>query len=367
MRPNRSVALAFLLGALAVAACRVDSAGPSPYARLDPIVDSLFVGDRIPPPAVTYYDGTGNSVSVSPLQVNWSSTDTTILGVDSLSGRMTGRKRGHAFLLATFQSVQGIALVVVSNTLDLTLLLDTIYLMPNDTLRVPVAVQKKTVPPAPVVWYESTHKGIYTIDSASGLLTAVALGGPVPYIVHADTIADSGAVQVLSLTDTTGGKFFFSVLGSVITHVGGPISAVNYARSDVGLAFRLRGIYAPSGTTLQVVQITLPDSVALAGAYGIDSLSPAEAAAGFSRPVSICAPPRPWALWSARSPSITAYSRLGGQLGIRQIVTVSNGQAISGTFSYTAQRADLYTDPHGLLTVRGSFVAPLVRDPVGCR
>ena len=235
MRPNRSVALAFLLGALAVAACRVDSAGPSPYARLDPIVDSLFVGDRIPPPAVTYYDGTGNSVSVSPLQVNWSTTDTTILGVDSLSGRMTGRKRGHAFLLATFQSVQGIALVVVSNTLDLTLLLDTIYLMPNDTLRVPVAVQKKTVPPAPVVWYESTNKGIYTIDSASGLLTAVALGGPVPYIVHADTIADSGAVQVLSLTDTTGGKFFFSVLGSVITHVGGPISAVNYARSDVGL------------------------------------------------------------------------------------------------------------------------------------
>jgi len=46
---------------------------------------------------------------------------------------------------------------------------------------------------------------------------------------------------------------------------------------------------------------------------------------------------------------------------------VSNGHAISGTFSYTAQRADLYTDPHGLLTVRGSFVAPLVRDPVGCR
>jgi hypothetical protein len=367
MRLKRSAALALLLGALAVAACRVDSAGPSPYTRLDPIVDSLFVGDQSPPPAVTYYDGTGNSVSVSPLQVSWSSTDSTILGVNSLSGRLTGRKRGHAFLLATFQSVQGVALVVVSNTLDLTLLLDTIYLMPNDTLTVPVAVQKKTVPPAPVVWYESKAPGVYTIDSASGRLTAVALGGPVPYVVHADTIADTGAVQVLSLTDTTGGKVFFSALGSVITHVGGPISAVNYTRSDVGLAFRLRGTYAPNGTTLQVVQITLTDSVALPGTYRIDSLSPAEAIIGFSRPVSICAPPRPWALWSARSPSITAYSRPGGQLGITQIVTVSNGQAISGSFSYAAQRADLYTDPHGVLAVRGSFVAPLVRDPTACR
>src|SRR5437879_11734818 len=105
---------------------------------------------------------------------------------------MPGRKRGHAFLLATFQSVQGIALVVVSNTLDLTLLLDTIYLMPNDTLRVPVAVQKKTVPPAPVVWYESTNKGIYTIDSASGHMTAVALGRQDTSNEHADTTAAHG-------------------------------------------------------------------------------------------------------------------------------------------------------------------------------
>src|SRR3989441_622803 len=138
---------------------------------------------------------------------------------------MTGRKRGIAFLLATVQGTNGIALVVVSNTLDLTLLLDTVYLMPNDTLTVPVAVQKKIVPPAPVVWFERPTSAIFNIDSASGRITALAQGGPVPYIVHADTIADTGAVQVLSLTDTTGGKFFYSVLGSVITHVGGPITA----------------------------------------------------------------------------------------------------------------------------------------------
>jgi len=333
---------------------------------LDPIVDSLFVGDQTPPPTVTYYDASGNATVIPPAQASWRSSDSTILSV-SVTGRMTGRKRGIAFLLATVQGTNGIALVVVSNTLDLTLLLDTVYLMPNDTLTVPVAVQKKIVPPAPVVWFERPTSAIFNIDSASGRITALAQGGPVPYIVHADTIADTGAVQVLSLTDTTGGKFFYSVLGSVITHVGGPITAVNYARSDVGLAFRLRGTYAPSGTTQQVVQITLPDSVTLPGSYRIDSLSPTEAAVGFSRPAAICMPPRPWALWSARSPSITAYSRLGGELGITQIVTVSNGQAISGSFSYTAQRSDLYTDPHGVLTVRGSFVAPLVRDATGCR
>src|SRR2546428_13544004 len=109
---------------------------------------------------------------------------------------------------------------------------------------------------------------------------------------------------------------FPTVRGSLITRGGAPSTAVNYARSDVGLAFRLRGTYAPSGTTQQVVQITLPDSGTLPGSYRIDSLSPTEAAVGFSRPAAICIPPRPWALGSARSPSITAYPPPGGGPGI---------------------------------------------------
>jgi len=362
----RSTPLAPLLCALAVAACQDLSSKPTPYMLLNPVLDSLVVGDQSPPPSVTYYDGQGGSLTPAPSEVTWSSTDTTILAVNSTTGRMTARQRGTAVIFATARGVQGIALIVVSNTLDLTLLTDTIYLMPNDTFTVPVAVLKQTAPP-PVVWYVAPTNAVFTVDSATGLVTAVATGGPIPYIVHADTIADTGAVSVLSLADTTGGMFFFSVLGTAITHVGGPIRAVNYSRSNGRLAFRLRGTYAPSGTTQQVVQITLPDSVIRVGSYAIDSLSPAEAVLGFTQPAVICDPPRAWALWSAQTPSITGYSRRGGRLGITQLTTFANGQAISGRFFYLAQRTDLYSDPLGVLTVQGTFVAPLVTDRTACK
>jgi len=280
---------------------------------------------------------------------------------------MTARGRGIAIVVATVNSVPGQALVAVSNTLDLTLLLDTVYARRGDTLIVPVAVKNR--PPDPVVWYEaSPSTPVYTIDSATGRLIATAPGGPVPYIVHADTIADTGAVYVLSPSDTTG-RFFFSVLGTANTHVGGSIRALNYTRSNGNLAFELQGTYAPSGTTLQTVEIILPDSVIAPGAYVIDSLNPDETIAGGSQPLVICIPPRTWALWSAQSGSgsIVAYSRRGGTLTITQIDTVPNGLAISGVFTYAAQRRDLYLDPLGVLSIHGSFVAPLVTDSTICR
>src|SRR5207237_10586835 len=97
--------------------------------------------------------------------------------------------------------------------------------------------------PRAVVWHgaPASARGGYAIDSASGLVRALAEGGPVPYIVHADTIADTGAVAVLRLSDTTGGKFFFSVLGTVVTHVGGAIRAAHYARTNGNLAFGPQG------------------------------------------------------------------------------------------------------------------------------
>src|SRR5438034_11538272 len=65
----------------------------------------------------------------------------------------------------------------------------------------------------------------------------------------------------MSLSDTTGGKMFFSVGGTVVTHVGASAVAVNYRATSGKLAFQLLGRYAPSGSTLQRVEITLPDSV----------------------------------------------------------------------------------------------------------
>lgn len=356
-----------LCAAVTWSGCRDLTPPGRPSLVLDPVLDSLFVGDVSLRPSATYYDGAGGSRIPAPTEIHWASSDTATLGVDSVTGRMTARRRGIALVLATVQSTLGSALVVVSNPLDLTLLLDTIYAMPGDTLTVPIAVRKLNSPPAPVVWYEApASNAVYTIDSASGRLTALAAGGPVRYIVHADTIADTGAVSVLSLSDTTGGKFFFSVLGTAVAHVGGPMTAANYSRSDHNLAFRLVGTH-PSGVSTQTVRITLPDAVLAARAYPIDSLGPSEAGQLLLSSPVICAPPRAWGLWASQSPSILALSRRGGILGITQIVAVANGQAISGHFTYTAQRTDLYADPLGVLAIHGSFVAPLVTDPTTCR
>ena len=121
-------------------------AGP-PSLVIDPVLDSLFVGDVSLRPSVIYYDGAGGSRIPAPTEIHWASSDTATLEVDSLTGRMTARRRGIALILATVQSTRGSGLVVVSNTLDLTLLLDTIYAMPGDTLTVPIAVRKLNSPP----------------------------------------------------------------------------------------------------------------------------------------------------------------------------------------------------------------------------
>src|SRR2546427_683797 len=131
------------------------------------------------------------------------------------------------------------ALVVVSDTLDITLLLDTVYVMPNDTLTVPVVVLKRSSPPA-VVSFEAPSNPAYSID-AGGKITALTAGGPFPYIVHADALADTGAGEVVSLTDTTGGQLFYSVRGTAISPVGVPAHALNYVAAHGKQAFQLRG------------------------------------------------------------------------------------------------------------------------------
>lgn len=356
-----------------VAGC-FDNGGPARFAvvRLDPILDSVFVGDQLSPPTVTYIDPDGTPSIPAAGSVGWSSSDATIAEVDASTGRITGRKRGIALIAATVQGVTGVALIAVSNTLDLTLLLDTIYVMTGDTLTIPVAVQKKTAPPAADVWFESLGSGVFTVDSASGRISAVATG-TVPYVVHADTLTDTGTVSVVSLSDTTGGgKFFFSVLGTANSHVGGAIRGTNYRRTNDALAFRLRGTYAPGGATVQTVQITLPDSLVFAdSAYAIDSISPAEVDQQLSSGqfTANCTPPRSWAVWSFQSARIVAYSRRGGTVVVTQLTQLpsGNGSAISGQFIYTAQRRDLYDDPLGALAIRGTFVAPLVIDRTSCR
>ena len=355
-----------LLGAVALAAC-VDLGVQHgvPSISVQPVLDSVFIGDRTLAHRVTYFDENGNAQPAGT--VVWTSNDTTVATINAQTGAVTGVRRGSTVIIGSAHGISGGAFIVVSDTLDITLHLDTVYLLPNDTLSVPVTILKRTPVPAAAVWFTAPSNSQFSIDSATGRITATATpGGPSRYIVHADSLADTGGVYVMSLSDTTGGKVFFSVGGTVISHVGGPAVAVNYRATSGKLAFQLRGKYAPSGSTLQLVEITLPDSVISADTtFVIDSLNPSEDVSNAHGFVSECSPPRAWAFWSAQN-RIISYSRPAGTLGALRIVSIPNGQALSGYFRFTTQRTDLYTDPLGTLSITGSFVVPLFTSTTVC-
>src|SRR5262245_28013103 len=153
---------------LAASAACSDGGGPSGSPRLivTPILDSLFVGDTAPPGAftVTYIDAAGDTQPAGI--VRWSSLKPTVATVDSVTGQVVAAGAGDAVITARANGIQGAALVVVSRTLELTLVLDTLYLMPGDTITIPVRVLKQGgAPPAP--WFESSlNPAIYAVDSA---------------------------------------------------------------------------------------------------------------------------------------------------------------------------------------------------------
>src|SRR5213592_3539110 len=118
-----------LLGAAALAAC-VDLGVQHgvPSLSIQPVLDSVFVGDRTLAHRVTYLDENGN---VQPAgTVVWTSTDTTIATINPKTGAVTGVRRGSVVIHASAHGTPGGAFIVVSDTLDITLQLDTVYLLP---------------------------------------------------------------------------------------------------------------------------------------------------------------------------------------------------------------------------------------------
>ena len=366
----RRTTLAILLAAPVLSglgAC-ADGGGPDlALVSISPLLDSLFVGDTVPPGGYTviYIDAAGDTQPPGPTR--WRSTNTAVFTVDSATGRVVAVGPGAAVLAARTNGIEGGALLVVTRTLQVTLLLDTIYVLPGDTFTIPVQVVAKSgVPPAP--WFApSPNAAIYTVDSATGRLTAVSPGGPVQFVVRADTVADTGAVEVKLLTGNFGGRSYFTVLGTVIRRAGAEARATNYRRTGDTLTFRLNAGLPTVGSALENVVITLRDSVFGTGTFAIDSLSPDEAFG--SGQDQICRPVRNWGLWSTRitAPTLTALSRDNGTITVTTVDTISGDTlAISGRFLFNAHRTDFYENPLGVLPVRGTFVAPLVKDLQPC-
>lgn len=340
------------------------------FLIIGPVLDSTFVGDTLPPRTVYILDSDGSHHPAG--HITWSVSPPTVATIDS-SGKVAAIGRGTAVVVATVGGAQSGAVVVVSRPLDLSLLLDTIFVMPGDTITIPRSIKQKTPGPTTLTFDSSTTPSVITIDTLSGLVTAHATGGPVRYRAHltdgTTTVSESSFVIVVTLTDTSEiGHFFMTALGSAVRHQGGAALARNYLRLNGKLAFQLRDTIADGVTIDEKVVITLPDSLIATGTYEIDSISPAEATTTISQLNAFCQPKRPWALWFSAlpTPGIQAYShgtpssQVAGQLIITQYAPATGGGAIiSGRYQFTAQRTDLYDDPLGGEVIRGTFVAPL--------
>lgn len=351
-----------LTGLALAAACGDNGPGGSPRVVVAPILDSLFAGDTLSARTARYFDASGDSQATGP--VRWSSSAPSVFTVDSVSGVIVGVGRGAAVLSARANGINGTALLVVSRVLDLSLLLDTVYLMPGDTFTVPYSVRSRNGSPPPVLFTPVTS-GVVMIDS-TGRITAIAASGPVSFTAHADSVSASGAVEVVALTDTVGGKGAFSVLGTVTRRARAGARAVNYRRQGDTATFRVSLPIVVSNVAIENIVITLRDSVAAPASAAIDSISLNEAF-GVSSDF-VCRPQRGWAIWSVLSdPPLRGLSRQGGSITITRVATISHGLAVSGRFTFTGQRNDLYDDPLGRLAVRGTFVAPVIADNRPCR
>lgn len=347
---------------------------------ISPLLDSTFVGETLPPRTVYLLDADGNHEN--PGHVTWSISPTSVATIDTSTGKIAAVGKGTALVVVTVSGVQSGALVAVSRPLDVTLLLDTILLMPGDTITPPLAIKQQTVGPInpPQVRFDSSPTpSVYTIDTVSGRITALTVGGPVRLVARltngTQTVADTGGVQVLTLLDTTrAGQFYMTAFGIAIRHRRGVALGINYTRPSGVQAFQLQDTVNNGVDVFDSLAIVLPDSVLDTLTSSIDSISVTEA--NPSTPIPSrdpkCNPPRPWAVWNSLPPAPgaiqfvsrgTSTSAVAGQLIITQFQPPAGGGGgaiISGRYEFRAQRSDLYTDPIGAVIVRGTFVAPLL-------
>src|SRR5437879_1936395 len=294
----------------ALAAC-VEATSLPRFVALDPILDSVFVGDLRPLPNVTYFDG--DQLRAPPASaVTGQSSDPAILDVNNPAGQVTGVTRGNALVIATVQNVPGSAIVAVSDPVDITLLLDTLYLLPNDTMTIPTIILHQA-PTDPVVTYSAPSNTSFSVD-ASGTVTATGVpGGPFAYTVTAEegSVMATATGVVYVLDPSSVGKAFFTVVGPTLLtravgHVNASPVAVNYTRTNGNPGFHMVATHAASTSSEQVAQMTLLAQVTTFPAtFPIDSISPIEATTRAGD--ATCVPPRAWA--SRSSAASTAYSR----------------------------------------------------------
>jgi hypothetical protein len=348
----RKLTTAQALAGLVLLALACDSASPVAdipvRVELVPGLDTVLVGERST--RLTAHAFNANDDQIPDADIRWQSTETTVAVVDSLTGAVTGLHAGTTHVTARAGLVADTAEVEVLNVLLLALPLDTILLAPGDTFTIPAVVRTfdGSTPPTPVFLGGAT--GVASIDTATGLVTALGAGSAA-YTVTVDTVHAAGGLRVLQVVDTLFGSMAVAFEGSVETRFIFPSRAFNHPNDIGGTMFQVSGSSAD-----ELFALVFLDSLSGPTTRTVGTLTPDAIGAGTD---PICRPGTSFAYFRQDPTAITALSLSGGTMYARPTGTVPGGQAISGRFDVTLQRPDIDGEA-GLTRARGTFVVPLV-------
>jgi Bacterial Ig-like domain (group 2) len=337
---------------LALLALACDSSSPVAdipvRVEVAPVLDTVLVGERST--RLTARAFNANDDEIPDAKIRWTGTETSVAVVDSLTGAVTGVRAGMAEVTARAGLVADSAEIQVLNVLLLALPLDTILLAPGDTFTIPVVVRTfdGAVPPATV--FRGGAAGVATIDSMTGLVTALGPGSA-PFSATVDTVRATGQLSILEVVDTLFGAMAAVFEGAVQAHLTLSSRAFNHPDDIGGTVFQVS-----ASTADEQLALVFQDSLTGPTTRTVGTLTPAAIGPGTD---PICRPSVSFVYFRQTPTAITALSISGGTMYARPTGAVPGGQGISGRFDVTLQRTDVDGET-GQTRVRGTFVVPLV-------
>jgi hypothetical protein len=349
--PNKRVVLALALAAwFSGGACGENPAIAIIPVRVEltPATDTVYVGEiatRLTARAFNARDEV-----IPDADIAWTSDAPSVAAVDGLTGAVTGRLTGVAAVMARAGSVADTATVFVLDPIRLTLPYDTILLAPNDTFTLQLELAVAPGRPAPALRFGGGAPGIVTIDSLTGLITAVTAGTAV-IVARADTVVAGGFVAVLELSDTLTGFLHLGLSGALNTSTTMASRSFNHPTEDARTLFQLRAVEGG----IHELDVLLIDSLTGPGTRMVETVTPADLG-----PDPVCLPPASFVFYERTVVStVTALSLGGGTVTVTSDRPVEGGRIISGRLDVTLQRTDV-AGIDGRFRARGTFVVPLV-------
>ena len=315
---------------------------------LTPAVDTVLVGQQSTSLVARVFNA-GDKEIPDPT-IRWSSTETSVAVVDTATGAIRGVRAGSTEVIARAGLVADTAEILVVNVLEVQLALDTILLAPGDTFTVVATIRSfdGSNPPPPV--FRGGVPSVATIDSVTGLVTALGPGSA-PFSATVDTVSATGRVSVFQITDTVFGALHASFEGSIQTQFMFSARAFNHPNDVGGTMFQVA-----ASTADELLALVFLDSLTSSTTRTVGTLTPADIGPTTD---PICRPTTSFGYFRQAPTGITALSIEGGTLYARLLGPVPAGQALSGRFDLMLQRTDIDGEA-GQARLRGTFVVPLV-------